>query len=654
MAVVRRLPEELANQIAAGEVVERPAAVVKELVENACDAGAKRTEVRLEEGGRRRIEVVDDGVGMSAEDALVALERHTTSKLQRVEDLFDIHTFGFRGEALPSIASVSRLTLTTRRAEDALATRIRVEGGRIAGTEQVGAPLGTRIDVEDLFFNVPARLSFLRTRQTEVGHAMDWLTRLALANRGVSFLVRDEQRTLLKTEATGDLRERVSAVLGRELHGAVYPVEHAHGDLRITGLCAGPQRANATTREIFTFVNGRYVRDRGLLSAIARAYEGVLLVGRSPTVVLFLEIAPGKVDVNVHPQKLEVRFSDARSVYDAMYRALVMVLSASPWVSSAAPKRSYVLGQSRPASATPTSAPVVMPVPENGSFSGDSRPPLFPAPQPVRPRADADDSADTEHRARLAEALARFGEKLGKRQDELLVAREPASQPALFEASRPERAPDAGGYAELRVLAQAHRTYVVCESPTGLVLVDQHAAHERVLYERYRAERAGIARTGQPLLVPISLDLAPAEARSLEAALEALADLGFEIEPFGGTTFAIKAAPQELRDADLPATVRSLASEFRLSGSVSSADALEESLLIRMACHNAVRAGDPLEPEEMRRLLSDLAATPFHAQCPHGRPIAARFEGKSLEAMFSRDYRSTPQAARAERRQSDS
>ncbi len=653
MAVIRRLPEALANQIAAGEVVERPAAVVKELVENACDAGAKRIEVRLEEGGRRRIEVADDGSGMSAEDALIALERHTTSKLRSAEDLFDVHTFGFRGEALPSIASVSRMTLTTRRAEDPLATRIRVEGGRITGTEQVGAPLGTRIDVEDLFFNVPARLGFLRTRQTEVGHAMDWMTRLALANRGATFLVRDEQRVLLKAEATAELRERVAAVLGRELSDVVYPVDHTQGDVRISGLIAGPQRANATTREIFTFVNGRYVRDRGLLSAIARAYEGVLPVGRSPTVVLFLDVSPGRVDVNVHPQKLEVRFSDQRAVYEAMHRALVAVLSTSPWVASAAPKRSYVLGQSRPAVPGQSPAPVVLPVEERSGADRDARPPLFPSPV-VRADSDAtEEGADVAHRARVAEALARFGERLGHRADAPLVAREPEAQRPLFPGAS-QTAARGDGYADLRVLGQAHRTYVVCESSQGVVLVDQHAAHERVLYERYRAERAGVARAGNPLLVPVSLDLSPAEAQSVEAALEPLADLGFEIEPFGGTTFAIKAAPRELLSADLSATLRALASEFRLSGAVASAGAMEEALLVRMACHNAVRAGDPLEPEEMRRLLADLAATPFHAQCPHGRPIAVRFEGKALEAMFSRDYRPTPQAARAERRQSES
>lgn len=636
MSVVQRLSESLANQIAAGEVVERPAAAVKELVENALDAGARRIEVVLEDGGRRRLEVVDDGGGMLREDALLALERHTTSKLRTSEDLFDIRTFGFRGEAIPSIASVSRFRLTTRRPEDLAATRLSVEGGRVVSVEEVGAPAGTRVEVTDLFFNVPARLKFLKARQTELGHVLDWVSRLALANPGTGFSVTEDGRPHLKAEATGDLRERIAAVLGREMFGALYPVDLGHGDVRITGFCAGPQRANATAREIFTFVNRRFVRDRGLLHAVARAYDGVLPIGRSPAVVLFLEVPPDKVDVNVHPQKLEVRFAEGRTVYDATAKAVGAVLATSPWLRSSAPARTYRLASPPPPDLTNT------PPAGEGRVGADSR-----------ERADTLlEPLFTPRQQRIADALDRWKTAAPPEDDGLLLARRPeypplAPTPAEVVAVAAPAA--ALRFVDLRYLGQVHRTYLVCESPEGLILLDQHAAHERVLYEQYRGRRAGEASKGQPLLVPMTLEFSPADARLVDGALEELHDLGFELEPFGGATFSLKAAPAELFGSDLGRTIRELAAELRTFGTSGSAQAMEEALLARMACHTAVRARDALSADEVRALLTQLDGTPFHAQCPHGRPVAVRFDVGALQEMFGRTYEGTSRAAANDR-----
>jgi len=676
MSHVQRLPEELANQIAAGEVVERPAAVVKELVENAIDAGARRIEVVLEDGGRQRVEVLDDGSGMSRADALLALERHTTSKLQTADDLFDIRTFGFRGEALPSIASVARLRLTTRTADALSAVRLEVEGGRLVADSETGAPVGTRMEVCDLFFNVPARLKFLKARATEVGHVMDWLTRLALANPAVAFLVREESRTLLKADATSDLRERAAALLGRPLYEALYPVDHAQGGVRVHGLIAGPQRQNNGAREIFTFVNGRFVRDRGLMHAISRAYDGVLLVGRSPAVALFIELPPAEVDVNVHPQKLEVRFSNARTVYDATVKAIAPVLAQSPWLNRE-PGRSYTLGGARTGDETPPSIDVPVEVTRRDSteMSGPSAPEA--SQPPVRPASQGSllDDLFSPGQRRVAEAIGAWKKRAVEEAggEELLVARrsEPSTAAEWQESellsgrgqggpqSRPTPQPlpmeipaaiapsELIRFSELRPVGQVHRTYLVCESPHGLVLLDQHAAHERVLYERLRAARAGESVRGQPLLVPLVLDFSPADARMVESVLEELSDLGLELEPFGGDSFSLKSAPPELDGADLSGVIRELALEVRQTGRARSAEAMEEALLTRMACHTAIRKGAPLSPPEVQALLEQLDGTPYAAQCPHGRPVAVRFSVDHLKELFGRTYEGRPRPSLA-------
>lgn len=642
MSTVQRLSEELANKIAAGEVVERPSAVVKELVENAVDAGATRVEVHIRDGGRALVEVIDDGHGMSRQDALLSVERHTTSKIAHADDLFAIHTFGFRGEALASIAAVSRFTLTTRRADDLAATRIVIEGGSIKAVEETGAPVGTRIEVADLFHNVPARLKFLRARGTESGHVIDWLSRVALAKKEVGFTLVSDGRVQLKAEATPELRERIAAVLSREVYDVIYPIEHADQGIRVTGFVAGPQRQVSTNREVFTFVNGRYVRDRSLLHAVGRAYEGVLQVGRSPMLVAFIDLPPDQVDVNVHPQKLEVRFENGRDVTSALYRAIRPVLASSPWLSTQAPVKTYALDPLAPSKPQPPPAPVSLPVQTALDTS-----------EPDAHLPGLTGAELTPLQQRVAGALRRHVQQ-HLDLDSPLFAHEPRPMPQPVTSPPPPVTPPPAAegrlvFSRLRYLGQLKQTYLVCEAPDGLVLIDQHAAHERVLYERMRATRAGDAARGQPFLVPVSLELSAADARLVEACLEELADLGFELEPFGGTTFLLKAAPGELEGADLAQVICELATGIRTHGQGDAATASEEALLIRMSCHAAVRAGDPMEPAEVMALLRDLDGTPFHAQCPHGRPVTQKFDVAMLEGLFKRTYEGTPRAAARDR-----
>lgn len=651
MSVVQRLSEQLANKIAAGEVVERPAAVVKELVENAVDAGATRIDVKSEDGGRALVEVVDDGRGMSRQDALLSIERHTTSKIANADDLFAIHTFGFRGEALASIAAVSRFTLTTRRAEDVAATRIVIDGGTIVSVEEVGAPTGTRIEVADLFHNVPARLKFLRTKGTESGHVAEWLTRVALAQKQIGFSLVSDGRVQLKADATTDLKERIASVLTREIYDVVYPFEAENGQVRVHGVAAGPQRQLSTNREIFTYVNGRFVRERALLHTVGRAYEGVLQVGRSPMVVAFIDLPPDEVDVNVHPQKLEVRFERQREVTEPLYRGIRTTLSTSPWLSRQAPARTYSLNP-LPSEPAPDEASISVP---SASASKNEEPTSGPL-------LSTDELTPLQQR--VASALRRHAQQTLDIDSPLWATDSQAALPPLSRASvagaPPSSVPplpttggaeetDGFAFSRLRYLGQIKQTYLVCESSDGLVLIDQHAAHERVLYERLRATRAGDAAKGQPFLMPVSLQLSPADARLVEAAAEELADLGFELEPFGGTTFLLKAAPAELSGADFSQVVCELASQIRAHGQGDAATVSEEALLVRMSCHAAVRAGDPLEAAEVHALLRDLDGAPFQAQCPHGRPVAVRFDNRMLEEMFKRTYEGTPKAAARDR-----
>ncbi len=585
---IRRLPDALVDQIAAGEVVERPASVVKELVENAIDAGAERIRVEVREGGTRAIAVVDDGCGMSAEEARLALERHATSKLRSSDELIDIRSFGFRGEALPAIASVSRLRLVTRARGSSEASELRVEAGQLIEARATAAPEGSRFEVDDLFGSVPARRKFLKSPVTEWGHVSEWLCKAALALPGIHFDVRRDDRDALHWPAVEDRLERIAAVLGeREAAGLVRGARDA-GDLALEVYVSRPDQHRATGNGIHLFVNGRPVRDRLLRHALLETYRDVLPRGRFPTAVLFLRVAAGGVDVNVHPAKWEVRFADPRTVHRLVSATLSETVSRRGWLTA----------------------------PARGSAG-------------VSPAAFADRAQEP--------AGASRGDWLFARPSEAPPPVAAADAPVALPAARPFR------FAELRLLGQLHGTYLLLEAKDGLVLVDQHAAHERVLYESLRAAWLGSGVPRQPLLVAETLELEPASQAALsEHAALALA-LGYEVEPFGASAVVVRAIPALLVDRDPLGGLRSLAEALREEGASDPVpragsrwlDAADR-LFASMACHAARRAGEVLPSEELRALADALDAIPWASTCPHGRPVAVPLSAGEIARRFGR------------------
>jgi DNA mismatch repair protein MutL len=582
---VRRLPDALIDQIAAGEVVERPASVVKELVENALDAGADRVRVEVREGGSALVAVTDDGRGMTAADARLALERHATSKIASVDDLARIGTFGFRGEALPAIASVSRLRLRTRARGAEAGLEIEIDGGRRVAERAAGAPEGTRVEVADLFHNVPARRKFLKAPATEWGHVADWLARAALALPGVHFDVRRDDRPAVSWPAVGEPLDRIAAVLSeREAEGLV-PLSAEDGALCVAGFASRPDVHRPTAAGLYLFVQRRPVRDRLLRHALLDAYRDVLPRGRFPSAVLFLDCPPEAVDVNVHPAKWEVRFAEPNAVHRLVSRAVREALGTRRWI--AVPEAVEPVPGPPARAGAPFESTLLRETPPEASdwiFAGRPAAPASPA-----------------------EALP--------------AAPAPPTSPGLR-------------FVELPLLGQILATYLLLETPDGLVLVDQHAAHERVLFERLRAAwRAhGVAR--QALLLPATVELSPDRAARLAEA--DLAPLGFDVEPFGEGVVAVRAIPAELSGQDPAALLREIADLLGPGGTGLRAPDAVERLFASLACHAARRAGERLNPAEQRALLAALDAIPWAPTCPHGRPVAVPISRAEIERRFGR------------------
>jgi DNA mismatch repair protein MutL len=603
VTTIRVLPPGLVNQIAAGEVVERPASVVKELCENALDAGATSVAVEVDEGGLGLVRVADDGKGMDREDALLALERHATSKLADAAGLATIATMGFRGEAVPAIASVSRFRLDTAARGDGAGTRVVVEGGTVVEAADVARPRGTTVEVRDLFFNTPARRKFMRAPPTEAGHVTEAVVRLALARADVGFTLRSSGRLVIGARAGEALADRAAQALGREATRHLLPVDGGRGEVRVRGLVTSPDHSEATGRSLYLFVNGRYVRDRGAAHAVLRAYSGVLPPGRQPAGVLFVELPLDRVDVNVHPQKLEVRFAEGRLVYDALHHAVAATLRTTPWLGRhGAPAPADPAGAPSEAALPPLSAGedvasvlawarAIHPPPESGATL------TLPAPPPEE------------------------GEPLP------LFAAGPAGEPA-----RPR-----GYFGALRYVGQHARTYLLCEAPGGaLVVIDQHASHERMLFHRLREAMRARQLPVQPFLVPQVVTLPPAVARSLEGHVAELGRLGLDVEPFGGDAFAVKGAPALLGGVDLAGLLEDLAQQLEQLERGSAVDEALHDLTATMACHAAVRANQELTPEEARALLDGLDAIDFKARCPHGRPVVFELPLADLERRVGR------------------
>jgi DNA mismatch repair protein MutL len=607
---VQRLPDALVDQIAAGEVVERPASVVKELVENALDAGATRIRVDVREGGASLIAVTDDGRGMPQGDARLALQRHATSKIRSVEELQEIGSFGFRGEALPSIASVSRLRLVTREHDAPEGWELNVDGGELTRERAVGCAAGTRVEVADLFASVPARRKFLKRPATEWGHIKDWIGRLALALPGVHFELRHDDRPAMVWPATSDPLTRIAAVVGEESASKLVAASFEGPEGHVEAYLSGPEHARSNGNGLYLFVNGRPVRDPVLRHALLDAYRDLLPRGRFPTAVLFLTVPPDSIDVNVHPAKWEVRFADPRAIHRLVRHCVREAMSARRWLGPATPGDAVSAGF-RPAP----------------GFETEPSRAEEPAPGVARPpRPDL--QGGFVHQPELSGATR--------------VAETPAPDTGADPSARSERI----SFGSLRVVGQLLASYLLVETKQGLVLVDQHAAHERILYERLRAQWLDHGVSSQPLLVAETVEIEALALAALVDAAERCARLGFDLEPFGEDAVLVRAVPALLSGRNPAALVRGLARELQdpdLGGAGGEGERSDTRLLgaadrifATLACHAARRFGDHLPPGEQQAILRGLDEIPWAPTCPHGRPVAVALDVAEIERRFGR------------------
>jgi len=591
---IRVLPDSVANQIAAGEVVERPASVVKELVENALDAAATRVDIELRNGGKTEIRVADDGCGMGREDALLALDRHATSKITEAEDLQRVRTFGFRGEALPSIASVSRLEVETAEA-GGVGTRVRATGGRIVGVDDCARQRGTTVVVRNLFGNVPARAAFLRGAGVETRAVSDAVLALALANLSTAFRLESNGRCLLELPAAADLATRVAALWGDDAAGTYVAIDHTAGAVRVSGLVERPDASLSGPRRTHLFVNGRPFRDRAVLAAAERAYRTTVPEGARPSLLLYLSVAGADVDVNVHPTKAEVRFRDGGALAAAVETAVHGALNT---------------GES---SATLDRAP---PVPQLRRHE----PPAAAAPAMggagVREGAPAPGQLTFFRAARepgLEEGNGAAGEPAPALDD---VPLEASTRPALW---------------------QIHETFILAETRTGLLIIDQHSAHERILFQQLMDAFEGGGQAGQRLLFPLTLRLAPAEYSVVDASREILQRAGYEIEPFGGRTVIVHAAPNPHPWFDAERCLREMVAELAAGSDLTRAGRDQyERIAMTFACKGAIKAGQRLSAQEMDELFDRLFATDLPYHDVHGRPTVVRLSVHELERRFGR------------------
>jgi DNA mismatch repair protein MutL len=665
MSRVRLLPEHVANQIAAGEVIERPASIVKELVENSLDAGATRIQVEIQAGGRSLVRVTDDGIGMNRDDALLCLERHATSKIVKAEDLAAIATMGFRGEALPSIASVSRFTLTTRERESASpeGTQVIVNGGKIIEVKAAGCATGTSVEVRQLFFNLPARRKFLRTEETEAAHVQHYLTLAALAFPEVAFTFIKDTRTVWQLPAQRQgadaaakisaLRERLRALLGDvKLIEVDFTAEHADSSMpaeesesfedallerpnsqlptpnsrfRVWGLIGAPGVSRATREDQHIFVNRRPVENRGINFALLEGYHTALMKGRYPVCCLFLEINPAAVDVNIHPAKREVKFHREgevrRSVADAVRQALLAFHSAQSEVSGLKSK----VGEAVAARSVAEVGADTDVVPE--SFTPTL--PQFPASAALPPRP----SEQPALKMGFAPARPSASEPVAA---PITPSAPQISQPSTLD-SRPSTVPPPLLAVPLRLVGVVGRLYVVLESDRGLVLLDQHAAHERILFEQMleRLERKEQAPS-QKLLLPETIELAPRDANFLRGQLEVLTRLGVGLSEFGEQTFLLDALPPFVKVGDARGFTLDLVDELKAVGQDVNSARLGEHVVAKTVCRHAVKANDPLAGRELENLVEDLRRCAMPYTCPHGRPTIIEMNYRELERKFGR------------------
>jgi DNA mismatch repair protein MutL len=706
MGRIHVLSDQVANQIAAGEVVERPASVVKELLENAVDAGATRIRIEVEGGGRKLIRIVDNGHGMGRDDAMLAFERHATSKLRNADDLLHIATLGFRGEALPSIASVARVELDTRAEEDAVGTRIEIHGGKMTRVEDVGAPVGTTIAIRDLFFNVPARKKFLKSEPTELSHVAALVTHYALAHPAKHFELHSATHALLIAPAVRDASERLLQILGadvsRDMIACAAELDFARaglpepppwrreadyekpepGFLRVRGFVSKPELQKLNRGSIYVFVNGRQVRDRLILHALTEAYKNILPPTSFPVVLLFLEMPAVEVDVNVHPAKTEVRFRQSSFVHDfvrdTVRAAVLKARPAASFLSAVAPSPRVgmldggegfeldpvVRGpgpgsdgpwsehQIREAEAQELARVSPVDAGDVGSFSLTSRGVAAVPGRFVFPVGDAledptlasrrwgtqggggDEQQVSPLRSAPVEMTNLVGGVLGD--PHAATHLPPGTAQRAPAAERIEDTANLEGLGGLRPLGQVQNSFILAVNEEGLWIVDQHVAHERILFEKVLRERQVEQVQRQRLLMPLLIDLVPAQMANFTAMAEELERNGFEAEPFGPRTLAVKAAPVGLEGKELELALAELLQTDDDAAQADNMETRRRRIAASIACHAAVKINMPLEMSKMQWLLDELGKTENPMACPHGRPIALRYSHKEIQRAFQR------------------
>ena len=588
------LSAEIANKIAAGEVVERPASIVKELVENSIDAGASDIRVELEKGGCQSIKVIDNGSGIEREDVALVFERHATSKIYNFEDIYSVASFGFRGEAMPSIASIARVELLTRRKDDLAGTRATLDAGKIQEVAPAGCPSGTQISVTKIFANVPARRKFLKTEATEQGLCLDAITRLALAHPEISFKVNVNGRDAFTAPQARDASERIAMVMGEDFSNHRVSINAQKENISLTGFTSRPEFTKSNSKSIFLFVNKRFVRDNSVTHAVLSAYRQIIEPRRYPAAVLFLDLPPEDVDVNVHPAKMEVRFKDSHSVYDLVSKTIAQSLadaetSKGNFIYRLAPKENASVPSF-------TRSADKIPAKSFGLFS--------------RQNLQQAITNDLLTRSSVAETVATFNRDNVQSKETIT-------------------------FASLRYLGQFANTYLVFAGDDGLILLDQHAAHERIILERLK-KTMGPQIISQSLLMPEIVNLTPGQILLFSDYIDFLREIGLEIEIFGRDAIVVKTLPVILSQIQAREIISDIADQLGEQNQMPSLQEKKEKILASLACRAAIKANSVLSSEEVAALCRDLEETPFNLTCPHGRPITVNFSLSEIERMFKR------------------
>ncbi len=678
MGKIHVLAENVANKIAAGEVVERPASVVKELLENSLDAGARRIRVTVEGGGRKLIQIVDDGCGMLRDDALLCFERHATSKIRTAEDLLTVGTLGFRGEALPSIASVARLRLETRAPEEDSGTVVEIAGGKILSVEEAGLPQGTSIAVRDLFFNIPARRKFLRAESTELSQIASLVTHYALAHPDKHFELHSASNAMLVASPVSDHRQRIYQVFGNETQdqllslAAVLPLARVGlpqpppwrrgeeeeeekpqpGELRVHGFVSKPEVQKLNRNSMFVFVNGRLIRDRLVQHALSDAYRNILPPTVFPVVLLFLEMPAAEVDVNVHPSKVEVRFRQQSILHDFVrdsVRAALMKARPVPQFTAeigAHPSASQALSSGAPGAwkheggYRSPGALLNGGAGELGVTEADAKFSLSAVAAPAMPaRLDFGAESIPVH-GNAAVAVPSFGNVSGAGRNGLESIPDHGCAPPLEESE--ERVAESAGRADLRALSslrplgQIRSSFILAVNDEGLWIIDQHVAHERVLFEKVLRQRASERVESQRLLMPLVVELTAGQQAVFTDLCDELQSNGFELEPFGARTIAVKTAPAGIEASDLERMLHELLTQFEREEQALNLEIARTRIAASIACHAAIKVNTPLEHNKMEWLLKELAQTEYPMSCPHGRPVVLRYSVREIQRAFKR------------------